>query len=86
MHIQQNKSCKNQDLLQGLIYAVAQPSQNILDFSIMLTKGVIILNSYQVCEKADFFQHEPAHAAFRNSSTDHKSKMLSTKGQQLFFI
>lgn len=55
--------------------------KNIIDFLVMLTKAVIILNSYQVCEKDDFFQQAPAYAAFRNSYTDHKSKMLSTKGQ-----
>lgn len=53
--------------------------RNILDFLVMLTKAVIILNPYQVCEKDDFFQQEPAYAAFRNSSTDLKNKMAQHK-------
>ena len=44
--------------------------KNIIDFLVTLTKAVIIRNSYQVREKADFFQQEPAYAAFRNSYTD----------------
>lgn len=62
-------------------YLLSSLHKNIeVFFLVMLTKAVIILNSYQVCEKADFSQQELAYAAFRNSYTDHKSKMLSTKG------
>jgi len=52
-------------LLQDLIYAVVQHSQKYSGFLVMLTKAVIILNPYQVCEKDGYFQQEPVHVAFK---------------------